>query len=153
MDYEKRIRELKLELPVMAKPVGLYLPAVCAGKLVYTSGQLAMSDGRVAFKGRVGKEVSLKNAGRAAKIALMNALAAIKWAIGDLGKIKKIIRLNGFISSALDFIDQPKVLNAASELLLEIFGDEVGGHSRVAVGCLELPMQSCVEVDLIAEIK
>ncbi|MBI2340405.1 MAG: RidA family protein [Deltaproteobacteria bacterium] len=153
MDFEKQITDLKLAIPSLSPPIGSYVPAVKTGNLVYTSGQLPLSDGRLLFKGRVGKEVSLENAQRSAKAALINALAAIKWLIGDLNRIKKIIRLNGHVNSAIGFLDQPKVLNAASELLLQIFGDAVGSHSRAAIGVLELPMGACIELDLIVEIK
>ena len=152
MDYEKRARELKRPIPSLAKPVGLYKPAVRAGKLVHTSGQLPLSDNRLVHKGRLGQSVSLEHAQLAAKIALVNCLAAVKYEINDLNKIKQIVRLNGFVSSSIDFYDQPKVLNAASELLLQIFGDQVGAHTRTAIGCLELPMGACCELDLIVEI-
>ena len=153
MDFEKQIKDLKLVIPTLAKPVGQYIPAVKTGHLVYTSGQLPTSDGRLDFKGRVGKEVTTENAQRASKIAVINALAAVKWAVHDLNRIKKIVRLNGFVCSAIDYYDHAKVLNGASELLIQIFGDETGSHSRVTVGVLELPMGSCVELDLIVEVK
>lgn len=153
MDIEKRLKELKIVIPTLAKPVGLYVPAVQTGSLVYTSGQLPFADGRLTFKGRVGKEVTSDNAKRAAKIALTNALAAIRWVVKDLNKIKKIIKLSGYVCSAIDFNDQPAVMNAASEMLLDIFGEQVGSHARLAIGCLELPMGSCVELDLIVEVK
>jgi len=153
MDIEKRIKYLKLSVPTLAKPAGTYVPAVKTGKLIFTSGQLPLADNRLIFKGRVGKEVSTENAQRATKTALINALAAIKWVVKDLDKIKKIVRLNCHICSAIDYFDQAKVANAASDLLLEIFGDEVGAHSRVTVGVLELPMGACVELDLIVELK
>lgn len=150
---EKKIKELKLALPVLAKPVGVYVPAVKSGNWVVTSGQLPLADGRLTFKGRVGKEVTTENAQKAAKIALINALAAVQWAIKDLDRIQKIVRMNGYVCSAVDYHDHSKVMNAASELLLQIFGDEVGAHSRVSIGCLELPMGSCLELDLTVEIK
>jgi enamine deaminase RidA (YjgF/YER057c/UK114 family) len=152
MDIDQKLKSLKVIIPDLGKPVGLYVPAVKTGNLVYTSGQLPFADGRLIFNGRVGKDVTPENAQRAAKAALVNALAAIKWVIGDLTKIKKIIRLNGFVCSAIGYNDQAKIMNAASELLIQIFGDEVGNHSRVTVGCLELPMGACVEVDLIVEV-
>lgn len=153
-DYEKRIKELKLDVPFLVKPVGLYLPAVQTGKLVFSSGQLPLADGgRLAFKGRVGKEVSIENAERAAKIAVINCLSAIRWAIGDLNKIARCIRLNGYVCSAIGFNDQSKVINAASDLLIQIFGEENGSHSRVSIGVLELPMGAAVEIDLIVELK
>ncbi len=153
MDFEKKIKDLKIDIPSLSPPVGSYIPAVKSGKLVFTSGQLPLSDGRLNFKGRVGKEVSTENAQRAAKTALINALAAIKWAVSDLNKIKKIVRLSGYVCSAIGYNDQAKVMNTPSELLVQIFGDEIGSHSRVSIGVLELPMGACVELDLIVEIK
>ncbi len=153
MNFEQRLKELKLNIPVLSKPAGVYLPAIKTGNLVFSSGQLPLADNRLTFKGRVGKEVSADNAQRAAKIATLNALAAIKWSIGDLNKIKKIVRLSGYICSAIGWNDQAKVMNSASELLIDVFGEEVGSHSRVSIGVLELPMGSCLELDLIVEIK
>jgi len=148
MIIEKRIKELKLDLVELAKPQGLYVPATKYGNLITTSGQLPFKDQRLIFPGRVGKEVSLENGQRAAKAAMMNCLAAVKYICRDLDKIKKIVRVNGFVCSALSFNDQPKVLNAASEMLLEIFGEEEGAHTRAAIGVFELPMRSSVEIDL-----
>lgn len=153
MDFEKKIKDLKLFIPSLSKPIGSYVPAVKTGNLVFTSGQLPLSDGRLDFKGRVGKEVTTENAQRAVKIAVINALAAIKWSISDLSRIKKIVRLNCFVCSAIDYHDHPKVANAGSDLLLEIFGEDIGAHSRVTIGVLELPMGSCVELDLVVEVK
>ena len=154
IDYEKQIKALKLDVPTLAKPVGLYVPAVQTGKLVFSSGQLPLADGgRLAFKGRVGKEVTVENGERAAKISLLNCLSAIRWAIGDLNKIKKCVRLNGYVCSAIGFNDQSKVINAASDLLIQIFGEENGAHSRASIGVLELPMGAAVEIDLIIEVK
>lgn len=153
MDFEQNIKSLKLALPTLSKPAGLYVPAVKTGNLVFTSGQLPLSDNRLVHPGRVGKEVKTEQGQLCAKIATINCLAAIKWILGDLNKIKKIVRLNGLVCSAVGYHDQAKVLNGASEMLLQIFGDEIGSHTRTAVGCLELPMKSCLEVDLIVEIK
>lgn len=153
MSVEKKIKELKIVIPELAKPVGSYVPAVKTGDLVMTSGQLPFSEGRLLFKGRVGKEVTLENAEKATKQAVVNALAAIKWLVGDLSKIKKIVRLNGFVCSAVGFNDQAKVMNAASDLLVQIFGEEIGSHTRVALGVLELPMSACVELDLTVSLK
>ena len=144
----QRLRELKIAIPTLAKPVGSYIPAVKFGNLVTTSGQLPISDGRVLTPGRVGKEVNQEKAQFAAKAALINALAAIQWCAGDLEKIKKVVRLNGFVCSAIGFTDQAKVMNAASDLLIQIFGEPIGSHTRTAIGVLELPMGACVELDL-----
>lgn len=153
MNFEKTIKDLKLDIPALSKPVGLYIPAIRVGNLVFTSGQLPLTDGRLIFKGRVGKEVTTENAQRAAKTATINALAAIKWSIGDLNKIKRVIRLNGYVCSAIGYNDHAKVMNGASELLIQIFGDETGAHTRISIGVLELPMGACVELDLVVEVK
>ncbi|EKD41682.1 MAG: endoribonuclease L-PSP, partial [uncultured bacterium] len=105
------------------------------------------------FPGRAGKDVTTENAQRATKAALVNCLAAVKWILGTLDKVKKIVRLNGQICSAIDYHDQAKIMNAASDMLVEIFGEEIGSHTRVTVGCLELPMKAVVELDLIVEFK
>jgi len=148
MNIEKKIKMLKLDLVDLSKPQGLYLPATQYGNLITTSGQLPFKDQRLSFPGRVGKEVSLENAQRAARVAVMNCLAAIKYVCGDLDKITRVVRMNGFVCSALNFRDQPKVMNAASELLLDVFGEDVGAHTRCAIGVFELPLGSSVEIDL-----
>lgn len=152
MKIEKRIKELRLTLVELAAPKGLYIPATKYGNLITTAGQLPFADQRLIFPGRVGKDVSLENAKRAAKAAVMNCLAAIRYVCGDLDKVKKIIRLNGFVCSGIGFNDQPGVLNAASELLLEIFGEEIGQHTRCAIGVMELPMKACVEIDMTVQV-
>lgn len=152
MKIEKRIQALKLNLVELAKPQGVYVPAVQYGNIITTSGQLPFQDNRLIFPGRVGKEVSIEQAQRAAKIAVLNALSAVKSVIRDLDRVTKIVRVNGFVSSALDFNDQPKVMNGASELLVEIFGEEIGTHTRCAIGAFELPMKSCVEIDITVEV-
>lgn len=150
---QKRMQELKIPLPELTKPVGAYVPAVRVGNLVYSSGQLPLSDNRLIFPGRVGKEVTPENAQRAAKAAVINALAAIHWCIRDLDKIEKIVRLNAHVCASIGYLELAKIINPASDLLSEIFGDEIGSHSRVTVGCLELPLGACVEIDLIAAVK
>ncbi len=152
MKIEKRIQALKLNLVELAKPQGVYVPAVQYGNIITTSGQLPLQDNRLIFPGRVGKEVSLEQAQRAAKIAVLNALSAVKSVIRDLDRITKIIRVNGFVACAIDFNDQPKVMNGASELLVEIFGEDIGLHTRCAIGAFELPMKACVEIDITVEV-
>lgn len=152
MQIEKRIKELKLPLVELAKPQGLYLPASRYGNLITTSGQLPFQDQRLLFPGRVGKEVSQENAQRAARAAVMNCLSAVRFVCRDLDKIKKIVRMNGYVCSALGFNDQPKILNAASETLIDIFGDKIGQHTRCAIGVFELRLRSCVEIDLTVEV-
>lgn len=152
MKIEQRIKELKLSLVELTKPQGLYIPAVQVGDIITTSGQLPYQDQRLIFPGHVGKEVSLENAQRAAKAAVMNSLSAVRFVCHDLDRIKKIIRLNGYVCSSLGFNQQPLVLNGASELLIEIFGENIGSHTRCAIGVFELPQRACVEVDLTVQV-
>lgn len=152
MKIEKRIKELKMTLVDLVKPQGVYVPALQQGNLVITSGQLPYQDQRLLFPGRVGKEVSVENAQRAARAAALNCLSAIRYVCRDLDRIKKVIRLNGFVCSGLGFNDQPRVMNAASEFLVDLFGQEIGSHTRCAIGAFELPMNSCVEIDMTVEI-
>lgn len=152
MQIEKRIKQLKLTLVDIVKPQGLYIPATQFGDLITTSGQLPFADRRLIFPGRVGKDVSIENAQRAAKAAIMNCLAAVRYVCGDLDRVKKIVRMNGFVCSAMDFNDHPAVMNAASELLIDVFGEEIGAHTRCALGVFELPMKACVEIDLTVQV-
>ena len=152
MIIEKRIKELKMTLVDLVKPQGVYVPALRTGNLVMTSGQLPFQDQRLLFPGRVGKEVTLENAQRAAKACVLNCLSAIKSVCRDLDQIKKVLRVNGYVCSALGFNDQPRVLNGASELLVDIFGEEIGQHTRCALGVFELPMNACIEIDMTVEL-
>jgi enamine deaminase RidA (YjgF/YER057c/UK114 family) len=152
MKIEQRIKEMKMTLVDLVKPQGAYIPAVKHGHLIVTSGQLPFQDQRLLFSGRVGKEVSVENAQRAAKVAALNCLAAIRYLCHDLDKVKKIVRVNGFVCSALGFTEQPRVLNGASEFLVELFGEAIGTHTRCAIGAFELPLGACVEIDMTVEI-
>lgn len=151
MNIEERLTELQIVLPEVV-PAGNYLPAVRTGNLVYVSGQLPKVEGKIAFKGRVGKDLNLESARRAARACVVNILAVLKQELGGLDKIKRVIRLSGFVNSYPGFQEQPKVMDAASDLLVELFG-EAGRHSRVAVGVVELPMGAAVEVDMIVEVR
>lgn len=153
MKIEQRIKELKLQLVELAKPQGLYIPAVQYGDLITTSGLIPYQDQRLIFPGRVDKEVTLENAQRAAKAAVMNALSAVRHVCHDLDKIKKIIRMNGYVCTSLGFNQQPLVLNGASELLIDIFGEKIGSHTRCAIGVFELPLRACVEIDLTVQVE
>ncbi|RAY14833.1 RidA family protein [Actinomadura craniellae] len=148
---EQRIEELGLKLPPVAAPAGAYIPAVRTGSLVYTAGQVPFVDGRFPATGKVGAEVGVEQAQELARICTLNALAAIKAEIGDLGAISRVVKVVGFVASAPDFTGQPQVLNGASELLGEIFGD-AGRHVRSAVGVAVLPLDAPVEVELIVEL-
>lgn len=148
---EERLKELQIVLPEV-QPAGNYLPAVRTGNLLFISGQLPKVEGRIAFRGRVGKDLNVESARRAAKACLTNVLAVIKQEMGTLDKVKKIVRLTGYINTYPGFNDHPKVMDAASDLLVEIFGD-LGRHSRVVVGVVELPMAAAMEMEMIAEVK
>jgi enamine deaminase RidA (YjgF/YER057c/UK114 family) len=152
MTPEDQLRALGLELPPAPKPVGAYVPAVRAGNLVFVSGQLPLKDGKLIATGHVGREVTLEQAQACARQAAMNALAVVAAEIGGLEKVSRIVRLTGHVASAPGFTDQAKVLNAASELLAQVFGD-TGRHSRAALGSAELPLGAPVELEMIVEVK
>jgi enamine deaminase RidA (YjgF/YER057c/UK114 family) len=148
---DEKLASLNIILPSPPKPVGSYVPVVVTGKFVFVSGQIPIKDGKVAYLGKVPKDISIEEAQKAAKLCIINALAQIKNEIGSLDRISKIIRVSGFVNSTPEFIEQPKVINAASDLVFEIFGSK-GQHSRIAIGVASLPLNSCVEIDVIAEI-
>lgn len=147
---EQRLAELGLELPGVAAPVAAYVPAVVTGNHVYTSGQLPFIDGRLPAAGKVGAEISAEDAKAYAARCAVNALAAIKAQIGDLDRVTRIVKVVGFVASDPSFTGQPGVINGASELLGQVFG-EAGSHARSAVGVAVLPLDSPVEVEVIAE--
>ena len=148
----ERLAELGLTLPPVVAPVAAYVPAVRTGGLVYTSGQLPMVDGKLPAVGKVGAEVSGTDAADMARTCALNALAAAASAAGGLDAIARIVKVTGFVASAPGFSGQPQVVNGASELLLEVFGED-GRHARSAVGVAELPLNAPVEVELIAELR
>jgi enamine deaminase RidA (YjgF/YER057c/UK114 family) len=152
LKVEARLKELGIELPAVAKPVAAYVPAVAAGKWVYISGQLPLRQGKLEKTGKVGNEVTLEEAQEEAKQCAINCIAALKSVSGELDNVERIVKVTGFVASASDFNDQPKVVNGASELLTQVFG-EAGQHARAAVGVAELPLNACVEVELIALLK
>ncbi len=147
---EQRLAELGLDLPEVAAPVAAYVPAVVTGNYVYTSGQLPFVSGVLPGTGKVGAEVSAADAAGYAATCAVNALAAIKAQIGDLDRISRIVKVVGFVASDPSFTGQPAVINGASELLGKVFG-EAGTHARSAVGVAVLPLDSPVEVEVIAE--
>lgn len=149
---ERKLESIGLALPELVKPVGSYIPAVQVGNLVMTSGQLPVSGGKVAFTGKLGAEVSIDDGYQAARLCILNALAAVKGVIGDLDRVERVVKVTGFVGSAEGFTDQPKVVNGASDLLTEIWGDR-GTHARSAVGMFELPLGAAVEVELIVAVK
>jgi len=147
---EKRLSELGHTLPKAPPPVGYYVPVLRLGNLVLTSGQLPFVGKELAFKGKVGKELTIEQGQYAARLCLINALAQVKASLGSLEQVSQIARLEGYVHSAPGFDQQPVVLNAASELLMEAFG-EVGKHTRVALGVGEMPMNAPVQIALWVE--
>jgi len=148
---EKRLDALNIILPSPPKPVGSYVPVLITGKLAFVSGQIPIKDDKVIYAGKVSKDISVEDAQKAARLCVINALAQLKAELGSLDRISKIVKVSGFVNSPPEFTDQPKVINGASDLLFEIFGQK-GQHARIAVGVLSLPLNSAVEIDLIAEI-
>jgi enamine deaminase RidA (YjgF/YER057c/UK114 family) len=147
---EDKLKALNITLPTPPKPAGSYIPVVISGNLAFVSGQIPMENGKVVFTGKVPSEKSLEDAQKAARLCAINILAQLQANLGSLDKITKILRVSGFVNSAPDFADHPKVINAASDLLFEIFGEK-GKHSRIAIGVSSLPLNSTVEIDAIVE--
>ena len=152
MSVESRLAELGLELPEVATPAGAYVPAVISGNLVFTAGQIPLVDGKLMAEGRLGAEISAEEGKQIAQRCALNAIAAVKSVLGDLERVKKVVKVVGFVASTPDFIAQPSVVNGASELLQAAFGDR-GIHARSAVGVAVLPLNSPVEVELIVEFE
>ena len=149
---QSKLDLLSINLPEIPKPVAAYIPAKQSGNLVFTAGQLPMVNGELISKGLLGQDVEIEDAKNAAKICTLNGLAAIKGVIGDLDRIKQIVRVVGYVASDPTFTQQPAVVNGASELLLEIFGEN-GKHARSAVGMAVLPLNASVEIELTVEIE
>lgn len=148
---EEKIKSMGIKIPIPPSPAGSYVPVVKSGKLLYVSGQIPMEDGKVVFTGKV-SDANIETAQKAAITCAINILAQLKKELGDLEKISKIVRLSGFVNSVPEFTQHPKVINAASDLFFDIFG-ESGKHSRIAVGVSSLPLNSMTEIDAIVEIK
>jgi enamine deaminase RidA (YjgF/YER057c/UK114 family) len=151
MSPEEKIRELGIELPVTPAPLGSYIPCTQAGNLLYLSGILPFRDGLLTRTGRVGENITLDEARDDARTVAINALSVLKAYTGSLNKITRCIRITGYVASSPGFTEQPKVLNAASDLLFEIFG-EAGRHARSAVGVNVLPLNAPVEIECIFEV-
>jgi enamine deaminase RidA (YjgF/YER057c/UK114 family) len=151
-DYEGRMKKLGLCIPEIPPVAGAYVPAVKSGNLVFCSGQGAYKDGSQIYVGQVGTDIPLESAYQAARIAALNCLAEIQSVIGSLNRISRIVQIRGFVNSARSFHDQPKVVNGASELMLEIFGD-AGKHARCALGTNNLPGNIPVEVEMVVEFE
>ncbi|MGV8949406.1 MAG: RidA family protein [Candidatus Paracaedibacter sp.] len=145
--FDQRLTSLQITLPVPPQSVANYVPYVIAGNMVIISGQLPLKEGAVAFKGKVGQDLSLEEGQAAARLCAINILTQLKEACGgDLARVKRCVRLGGFVNCGTDFTDHPQVINGASDLMVDIFGD-IGRHARAAVGVNALPFGSAVEVE------
>ncbi len=152
MIIENRLKELKISLPSPPKPGAIYVPAVQSGEYVYVSGQTPKDGVKLLYKGKLGRDLSTIEGYEASKICVLRSISAIKDIIFDLDKVEKIVKLTGFVNSSEDFTEQSIVINGASELLEQIFG-EAGKHARSAIGVNSLPGNAAVEIELIVKIK
>lgn len=150
-EIEARLKALDLVLPEAKAAIANYVPFVHLGGQLIVSGQLPLKDGGIAVAGKLGDGISIAEGQGAARLCALNILAQAKAALGDLDRIVQLLRLNGFVSAAPDFADHPKVINGASDLMVELLGDK-GRHTRIAVGCTSLPMNAAVEIDAIFAI-
>jgi len=148
---EERLAALGLVVPDVVIPVAAYVPAVRTGSYVYTAGQLPVRDGELMRTGKVGSEVGVDEANECARQCALNALAAVRSQVGDLSAVTRVVKVVGFVASAPSFTGQPQVVNGASELLGQVFGDS-GQHARSAVGVAVLPLDAPVEVEMIVEV-
>lgn len=151
MSPEDKLKKLGIELPEAPSPLGSYIPIVRTGNLLFLSGVLPLRNGKLMRTGRVDESVSLDEARDDARTAAINALSVLKANIGSLNKVKRCVKITGYVASAPDFTEQPKVLNAASDLMFEIFG-EAGRHARAAIGVNVLPLNSPIEIEFIFEV-
>src|SRR6185312_1225488 len=148
---ETKLAKLGITLPTPAAPIANYVPFTRSGNLLIVSGQICYGDGQLVAKGQLGAGVSVEDGQKAARACAINLLAQVKAAIGDLDQIKRVLRLGGFINSAPGFTDGPKVINGASDLMVEVFGDK-GRHARTTVGVSALPADAAVEVEGLFEV-
>ena len=151
MSHTARLAELGIVIPEVVPPVAAYVPAVVTGRYVYTSGQLPMRDGEMIAVGLVDADVDPETAKACARQSAINALAAVNSVIGSLDRVTRVVKVVGFVASSPGFIGQPQVVNGASELLLEVFGD-IGRHARSAVGVAGLPLNAPVEIEMVLEV-
>lgn len=151
MTVEQTLASLGITLPTPPAPAGSYVPIVIAGNLAFVAGQIPMEAGQVKFRGKVGKDLPIETGQQAARLCTVNALAQLKAALGSLDRIRRVVKVTGFVNCESSFADQPKVVNGASDLLVQAFGEK-GKHARAAVGVSSLPLESAVEVEFIVEI-
>jgi enamine deaminase RidA (YjgF/YER057c/UK114 family) len=149
---EKKLADLGIKLPDLPAPIANYVGFVQTGNLLFVSGQLCLEDGKLVAQGKLGAGVSIETGQRAARACAVNLFAQIKAALGDLDRVTRVVRLGGFISSAPTFLDGPKVMNGASDLVVEVFGDK-GRHARTTVGVAVLPLDAAVEVEGLFEVR
>jgi enamine deaminase RidA (YjgF/YER057c/UK114 family) len=147
---EQKIESLGIKLPTPPTPAGSYVAVIRTGNLLFISGQIPMENGKLLYTGKVSDE-NIETAQKSAKMCAINILAQLKRELGDFEKVSRIVRLSGFVNSDPEFYQHPKVINAASDLLFEIFGEK-GKHSRIAVGVASLPLNSMTEIDAIIEV-
>jgi enamine deaminase RidA (YjgF/YER057c/UK114 family) len=152
MSAERRLADLGIAIPMLPPPVAAYVPAVRTGRLVYASGQTPTIDGVLQVRGKLGDAISVEEGRGAARLAALNCLAEVRGLLGSLDAISRVVRLTGYVASAPGFGEQPAVMNGASQLLEEVFG-EAGRHARSAIGVAELPFGAPVEVELIVEVR
>ena len=152
MSFDAKLAELGITLPAAPKPVATYIPAVRAGDLLFLSGTGPFKDGQIVFAGKLGLDLTVEQGYEAARLTLLNALAMVRQELGTLDHVVRIVRLTGHVASAEGFTQQPAVINGASDLLVQIFG-EAGRHARLALGAAELPLNMCIELELILQVK
>jgi len=149
---EKKLQDMGIIIPDVPKPAASYIPAIQTGKLVYTSGQGCKKDGIPVYKGKLGKDLTIEEGYDAAKISIVNCLAVLKGHLGSLDKVKRVVKLLGFVASVPEFDQQPSVINGASDLLIKVFGEK-GRHARSAIGTNVLPSGMPVEIEMIVEVE
>jgi len=152
VNIEKRLEELGIELPETPRPIAAYIPALLSTKYLFVSGQIPIRDGKLIYKGKLGKDLTVEEGYEAAKICAINILSAAKSVIGDLNNIIKVVRIAGYVNSTDSFEEHSKVVNGASDLLVEVF-KESGKHVRIAVGVNSLPLGAPVEIEAVFEIE
>jgi enamine deaminase RidA (YjgF/YER057c/UK114 family) len=149
---ESRLTQLGIVLPKTAAPVANYVPFAMTGNQLWVAGQITFWDGKLKYVGKVGADLSLEEGADAARVCALNIIAQAKAALGDLDRVVRVVKLGGFVNATADFTDHPKVINGASDLIVEVFGD-AGRHARLAVGVSGLPLNSAVEIDAVIEFR
>lgn len=152
MEREKKLETMGLEIPEPSAPLALFVPAKQAGNILFVSGQIPMKNGTLAYAGKVGQQHSIEEAQDAARLCIVNLLSTLKGSLGDLDRVKSILKIQAFVNSETGFDKQHIVVNAASQLLYDVFGEE-GRHTRTAVGTNQLPLDAMVEIEAIVEVE